>query len=133
MKNQSYNNFIKYINYIKIIIFIITFITTLSGCSTIPISQPSGEGIIMIEAFKNMINYTPPKHRINWKQQAEFYRDNYPKCSNNQKAEMLMKSMDYYNDKYNREDKVYKVKVIHIYDEQHKQIWPIIKNEKNDK
>ena len=71
------------------------------------------------ESYDQITN--PP---MDWKQQAEFYKDSYPECSSNEKALMLASDMEDSNCKVSIVKKVYKVEVVYLYlDVQ--QIWPI--------
>lgn len=73
------------------------------------------------EGYKKVVD--PP---IDWKQQAEFYRDNYPGCTSNEKARMLADSMSSNKQQFNIDKKVYRVEVLHLYIDGRK-IWPVDK------
>ena len=86
-------------------------VTMFCGCATEKYTQPSN-------------NATSRPTRTDWEQQAEFYGSNYPDCSRNEKAQLLMDSMTYEKESFTTTTKEYKVSIIYVYWDG-KQIWPL--------
>ena len=101
-------------NKLKYILLLLLFL--LSGCA----------GHDLKEEYDKVTN--PP---TNWYQQAEFYTQVYPECTNNQKALMLIEDMEREGCNYYINRKIYKIEVIYIYDDSGRQIWPVKRH--NDK
>lgn len=116
---------------IKLII-VSSLLIFLSGCITAQSNQISNDNMTVLEAVTNMWNYDYSKDKIDWKQQAEFYRDNYPKSSNGEKVKMLTDSMTASNEKFTTTTKTYTITVTSVYDKVGQQIWPILDNNKTE-
>lgn len=104
------------------ILIITVALLLLSGCVTDRYSEGQ-KGLF--ETVKDMWNYDYSKDPVDWKQQAEFYRDNYPDSTQEEKAKMLMESMKKHNDKYTTTTKMYTVTVTQVFDNAGLQIWPV--------
>jgi len=63
--------------------------------------------------------------QVDWKAQADFYTSNYPYSSSNEKAQMLIASMKQAGEKPYVVEKVYRVKVLYVYDSSGKLIFPV--------
>jgi hypothetical protein len=61
-----------------------------------------------------------------WTYKAQFYGDNYPDVSSNEKAMMIVHDMKEAGDKAVVKKKTYRVTVIHVYDPYTgEQLWPV--------